>query len=234
VPGAKNDLLILEMSPLFQRLRTGKWPPLRPDIDICGFRLTWFFYLTDSIYPGWRIFVTTYNDRRTRKQKNFRCHQEAVRKGLEVVFGVLFARFCILREPKRLWYRENMKIVIKTCEIRHNQVILARKQNYTGTSSARNRVDEFDANGGEANNSISAQHRMPGDEFERLSWLDEHVSPIENDRMHKELKAALTEYLWIMKGNIAHEDGAPSSGEDFDCTGQQETVDIDKDSDTTD
>jgi Plant transposon protein len=62
MPGAKNDLQILDRSPLFQRLRTGRWSPVRPDTMIGAFRLSWFFYLTDSIYPRWRIFVTTYKE----------------------------------------------------------------------------------------------------------------------------------------------------------------------------
>jgi Plant transposon protein len=82
-----NDLEMLDRLPMFQRLRTGRWPPVHPDTIIGAFSLLWLFYLTDSIYPRWRIFVITYFEITNRKQKNFGAQQEAVRKSVERLFG---------------------------------------------------------------------------------------------------------------------------------------------------
>jgi len=59
VPGSKNDLNILYASSLFQRIRQGSWPTSQPKSTIAGMALTWFYYLTDGIYPDWRVFVKT-------------------------------------------------------------------------------------------------------------------------------------------------------------------------------
>jgi Plant transposon protein len=48
------------------------------------------YYLADGIYSRWRIFIASITDPRTVKEKTFCKQQEAVRKGVEGVFGVLF------------------------------------------------------------------------------------------------------------------------------------------------
>jgi len=56
VPGSKNDLNILYLSTLFQRIRRGEWPPSQPKETIAGMELTRLYYLTDSIYPSGTSF----------------------------------------------------------------------------------------------------------------------------------------------------------------------------------
>jgi len=71
IPGSKNDVNILYSSKLFQHIRSGAWPPLRPNSIISGLVLTWFYYLTDGIYPDCRVFFKTYNNPRNKKEKTF-------------------------------------------------------------------------------------------------------------------------------------------------------------------
>jgi Plant transposon protein len=92
-PGARNDLNILYSSDHFNRIRMGRWPPTMPETMIGTLPLTWYYYLADGIYPRWRIFVRSITDPRTVKEEAFSRQQEAVRKGVERVFGVLFQHF---------------------------------------------------------------------------------------------------------------------------------------------
>jgi hypothetical protein len=108
----------------------------------------------------------------------------------------------MLREQSRLWYREDMKIVVEACAIMHNQIVIARRNSYNGTRKARIRLEQFEAAYSEEAISYT-QHRMPVEEYERMQWLDEHVSPVESVQQHKGFKEALTEFMWVMKGSAA-------------------------------
>jgi Plant transposon protein len=92
-PGSTNYLNILHSSTLFNKIRTGAWPPCRPETVISGMRLAWYYYLTDGIYPLFRFFVPASFNPRNLKEKLFGKHQEGARKYVERVFGVPFKRF---------------------------------------------------------------------------------------------------------------------------------------------
>jgi hypothetical protein len=49
--------------------------------------------------------------------------QEAVRKDVERAFGVLQARFTIVKTPTRLWKQKDIKRVMMTCIILHNMIV---------------------------------------------------------------------------------------------------------------
>jgi len=56
-------------------------------------------------------------------QKFFATAQEAKRKDIERAFGILQSRFHILTSGCRLWDREAMNTVIRTCVLLHNLII---------------------------------------------------------------------------------------------------------------
>ena len=57
------------------------------------------YYLADDIYPKWVIFVKTIPSLQGQKRKLFAIAEEAYRKDVERAFGVLQARFAIVRGP---------------------------------------------------------------------------------------------------------------------------------------
>ena len=57
------------------------------------------------------------------KKKHFAKAQESARKDVELAFGVLQARFAIVRGPARFWDEETLTEIMKTCIIMHNMVI---------------------------------------------------------------------------------------------------------------
>jgi hypothetical protein len=78
-----------------------------------------YYFLADGIYPDWAVFVKSDGD-----DGKFSMWQEAARKDIERVFGVLQQRFGFLAAPCRLWYLQEMHAVVKTCMIIHNMLIV--------------------------------------------------------------------------------------------------------------
>ncbi|XP_030946014.1 uncharacterized protein LOC115970534 [Quercus lobata] len=66
------------------------------------------YYLADSIYPQWSTFVKTIPRPLGAKRKLFAKAQEAYRKDVECAFGVLQARFVIVRGPAQFFYHETL------------------------------------------------------------------------------------------------------------------------------
>jgi len=140
-PGSKNDLNIFYASNLFRSIFQGLWPPSRPQKTIAGFFLSWFYYLTDGVYPDWRVFIKTNKHPKNRKKKNFGKQQEVVRKAIERFFGVLCCKYRMMRNPCSLWYADDMANIMEACVIMHNMTVLETKANSTGTHKAHVATD---------------------------------------------------------------------------------------------
>ena len=57
------------------------------------------------------------------KKAHFAKMQEALRKDMERAFGVLQARFAIVKGPARFWDQEDLYYIMQTCVILHNMII---------------------------------------------------------------------------------------------------------------
>ena len=57
LPRVLNDLNILEVSEHFSQVLNGWFLPVEPTFTKDGKVFNWFYYLTDGIYPCWKIFV---------------------------------------------------------------------------------------------------------------------------------------------------------------------------------
>ena len=58
----------------------------------------------------------------------FSKQQESKRKDVECAFGVLQARFDIVRRPARLWQRNNVVNILQTCVILHDMIVEDEKE----------------------------------------------------------------------------------------------------------
>ena len=88
------------------------------------------YYLSDGIYPQWVTFVKTIPLPQGPKKKLFAERQESVRKDVERAFGVLQARFAIVRNPARLMDQREIGIVMKSCVTLHNLIAEDERDNY--------------------------------------------------------------------------------------------------------
>ncbi|XP_039022208.1 uncharacterized protein LOC120154573 [Hibiscus syriacus] len=121
MPGANNDINVLETSNLFSNLAIGIAPPAH--YIICGKEYNMGYYLADGIYPKWATLVQTIHEPIGPKKKYFATKQEACRKDAEHAFGVLQSRFAIVANPARFWSKNDLKDIMTTCIIMHNMII---------------------------------------------------------------------------------------------------------------
>ncbi|XP_062005687.1 uncharacterized protein LOC133722838 [Rosa rugosa] len=121
LPGSLNDINVLGMSPLFNEICTGEAP--RVSYYVGDREYGQCYYLVDGIYPKWGSFVKAIRNPITPEQAHFTKMQESYRKDVERAFGILQARFAIVRGPARGWDREDLSYIMMTCIILHNMIV---------------------------------------------------------------------------------------------------------------
>jgi hypothetical protein len=146
-----------------------------------------YYLLADGIYPQWSCFVQSIHMPGDEKRKHFASRQEACRKDVERCFGVLQARFAIIRNPCRQWSMETIADIMFTCCILHNMIL----------------DDEHDVPGLENILACEFGGNVPlrrGLSFEELTT---NTIKIENKDMHYGMRGDLIEHLWALKGTRA-------------------------------
>lgn len=111
-PGTNNDLTTLDSSPLFNDILANQYdfklqneytlPSLTVENSLEKHSIPYF--LTDAIYLRWKILSQPIYRPETQKQTLHTANQEAVHKDIERFFGVIQARFNILRIDSKSWY----------------------------------------------------------------------------------------------------------------------------------
>ena len=95
LPGSNNDINVLARSHVFNELAEGCTLAIHYSIN--GHDYTMGYYLVDGIYPQWSTFVKTISAPLEVKKKHFARVQEECRKDVECAFGIVQARFSIVR-----------------------------------------------------------------------------------------------------------------------------------------
>ncbi|XP_042425772.1 uncharacterized protein LOC122013582 [Zingiber officinale] len=121
IAGSRNDINVLNESPLFNDVLQGNAPEV--NFTINNTQYTKEYYLTDEIYPEWATFVKSFPCPQDPKRKIFKERQEVARKDVERAFGVLQSRWAMIKGPGRFWYKDNLKDIMYTCIILHNMII---------------------------------------------------------------------------------------------------------------
>ena len=127
MPGASNDINVLDSSPLLDKISSGEFPP-RIQYLVNGTVRDLPYMLADGIYPKWPIFAIPMSEPTTDKEKKYTKLQESVRKDIERAFGILKIRFQCLEKPCKFWKIEQIENMVKTCIIFHNMIIATRNQ----------------------------------------------------------------------------------------------------------
>ncbi|XP_050264545.1 uncharacterized protein LOC126708694 [Quercus robur] len=148
------------------------------------------YYLADSIYPKWATFVKTIPAPQGQKYKLFAVAQEACRKDAEHAFGVLQARFAIVRGPVRFFHLETLKKIMKVCIILHNMIVEDERDD--------NEVIDLDYEQNDGLDNPPLQMlREQSDEF--LSYIERH-GRIRDREIHFQLQSDLIDHLWQLQG----------------------------------
>lgn len=179
LPGGNNDLNVLDRSPVIQNMLSGEsWDT---HFVVNGILYNRYYLLADGIYPQWSCFVQTIHAPDDEKRRYFAQQQESARKDVERCFGVLQARFAIVKNPCRQWSPKCIEDIMYACCILHNMIL----------------EDEEDA---------GLDFPFPLDdvvpvcrdlEYEDLVF---GTVSIENAESHYSLRGDLVEHLWALKG----------------------------------
>lgn len=121
VSGSKNDLNILDRSPLIRDIINGKNDGI--SFRVNGYVHNRYYLLTNGIYPQWSCFVQTIHEPQDEKRSTLPKKQETTNKKLEMAFRVLQTRWAIIQNPGKQWKIEALDNIIKACIIIYNMVV---------------------------------------------------------------------------------------------------------------
>jgi hypothetical protein len=187
LPESNNDINVLNRSPLFDRIAKGE--ALAVNYTINGHNYDMGYYLIDGIYPTWSTFVKIIKGATNLKDKNFAAAQESQRKDVERAFGILQARFAIVRGSARFWDEATLRDIMMACIIMHNMI--------TEDERDADRLEvPYDKSDAETTGVVS---REGTSNF--LAFVQKHHE-IQNRHMHRQLQEDLVEHLWERRGQM--------------------------------
>ncbi|XP_057440230.1 uncharacterized protein LOC130732137 [Lotus japonicus] len=187
--GQLNDINVQDRSPVFDELEQGNAPSVNFIVNQRPYNMA--YYLTDGIYPSYPTFVKFIRLPQSEPDKCFAKHQEGCRKDIERAFGVLQARFKIIREPARLWDITDLGIIMRSCIILHNMIVEDERDSYA------QRWTDFE----QAEGSGSSTPQPYSTEV--LPAFADHVrarSEFRDPKVHHELQADLVKHIWAKFG----------------------------------
>ncbi|XP_047978830.1 uncharacterized protein LOC125220726 [Salvia hispanica] len=119
--GPTTNINVLNSSSLFTEQCNGNGPVI--SFTANGRQHHMGYYLADGIYPRWPVFLKTISCPMGARREFFAAKQEAAWKDVERGFGVLQARWGIVKGPARSWYMHHIANVMYACIILHNMII---------------------------------------------------------------------------------------------------------------
>jgi hypothetical protein len=81
------------------------------------------YYLADSIYPSWPVFVKGVSVPQQEKYRFFSMKQASVKKDVECAFRLLKKRFNILAILDRSYSQRTLDLIMHACIILYNMII---------------------------------------------------------------------------------------------------------------
>ena len=185
VAGSNNDINVLDRSPVFDEVLQGHAPEVNYTIN--GNHYNKGYYLTDGIYPEWATFVKTIPRPQNDKRKLFSKYQESQRKDVERAFGVLQARFAIVRGPARFWDKADLGKIMRACIIMHNMIVEDERDTYATQFGPLPIYDD-------ATNGLS-QPNLGEEPFVPYETYIQNTIQIRDKRTHRQLQNDLVEHI---------------------------------------
>ena len=182
-----NDLNILDRSPVFEDIINGIAPQVNFYVNGNPYHLA--YYLTDGIYPKCATFIQSIRLPQSEKHSLFAKTQEAIRKDVERAFGVLQARFAVVKNPSKLWDKEKIANIMKACIILHNMIVEDERSTFTQYNER-----EFQESEEEDTFTVTPNSNL-GTAMDRRS-------SVRNRQAHEQLKFDLIENIWAKFGHL--------------------------------
>ncbi|XP_057745254.1 uncharacterized protein LOC130963124 [Arachis stenosperma] len=185
VSGSNNDINVLDRSPVFDDILNDRAPEVNYTIN--GNNYTMRYYLADGIYPEWATFVKSISKPQGEKRKLFAQYQEGQRKDVERAFGVLQARFAIIRGPARFWEKKKLANIMRACIILHNMIVEDERDTYAGNFAQGLEYDDVE-------NGLS-QPQLGEEDFAPYHQFLQRNAQLRNRQQHRQLKEDLIEHI---------------------------------------
>uniref|UniRef100_A0A0D3DML2 Myb-like domain-containing protein n=1 Tax=Brassica oleracea var. oleracea TaxID=109376 RepID=A0A0D3DML2_BRAOL len=185
--GTLNDINVLDRSPVFDDIIKGQAPQVTFYVNGKEYNLA--YYLTDGIYPKWTTFIQSIPIPQGPKATLFAQHQEAVRKDVERAFGVLQARFAIVKNPALFWDKAKIGRIMRACIVLHNMIVENEREGYT-------HFDVLEFQQGEDIGTSHVDLTYSTDIPSNIANMMSVRTRIRDRQMHQQLKADLVEHLW--------------------------------------
>ena len=146
-PGTNNDINVLLRSRLIKDIFSGRFNFKFPNpyrIIPSGQDRRQAYLLCDSIYPEWPLFSKPIQNTNVRKERKYSRIQEAARKDVERLFGVVQSRFEILRRELRKWELDDVVTIANACMILHNLIVRMQVNgDFRDEAGGSNLITEF-------------------------------------------------------------------------------------------
>ena len=191
-PGTLNDINVLDRSPVFDDIINGKAPPVTFSVN--GREYHMGYYLTDGIYPNWATFIQSIPQPQGPKAVLFAQNQEAVRKDVERAFGVLQARFAIVKNPALFWDKAKIGKIMRACIILHNMIVENERDGYSLFNVAEFQQVE---DNGTSQVDLGFSQEMPTN----IANMMHSRQRIRDEPTHHQLKTDLVEHVWHKFGS---------------------------------
>uniref|UniRef100_A0A0D3DC36 DDE Tnp4 domain-containing protein n=1 Tax=Brassica oleracea var. oleracea TaxID=109376 RepID=A0A0D3DC36_BRAOL len=191
-PGTLNDINVLDRSPVFDDIINGQVPNVTFFVN--GRECHMAYYLTDGIYPKWAIFIQSIPLPQEPEAVLFAKKQEAARKDVERAFGVLQARFAIVKNPALFWDKVKIGNIMRACIILHNMIVEDERDEYIQYDLAgfNEREDT-----GTSHVDLNFSSHMPT----HITEMMEARNDIRDRQMHQQLKDDLVQNIWHKYGS---------------------------------
>ena len=191
MPRSNNDINVLNASNLFANLREGCGPSA--NYTIMGNHYNMGYYLADGIYPKWATIVQSISHPQELAHEFFAKKHESYRKDVERAFGVLQARFAIVRGPVRFWHHEDLSFIMKACIILHNMIIEDEQVDDNELVAIASSNDDYDSLGTNGPVEVS-RGPIPFDQFMASNRV------IRDSNTYYALRHDIIAHLWTLHG----------------------------------
>ncbi|XP_024007956.1 uncharacterized protein LOC112083965 [Eutrema salsugineum] len=182
-----NDINVLDRSPVFDDILQGRAPKVRYTVNGHNYKLP--YYLTDGIYPKWATFIQSIHLPQDEKATTFAKHQESVRKDVERAFGVLQARFAIIKNPALIWDKEKIRKIMRASIILHNMIVV----NERGNRSLYD-ISGFQQPDGTRSSHVDMTYST--DMSTNINNMIGNRNEVRDKKIHERLQADLMEHIW--------------------------------------